>query len=81
MVMSGIEDQKYDQAVSIIKEQMDVMKTGDFTEQEIEQTKAVIQNQFLETVDSARGLIEVLYHNIVAAERTCSIERLARPSG
>ncbi len=66
MVMSGIENAKYQQAVSIIKEQMDVMKKGDFTEQDIDQTKAVIRNQFLETVDSARGLIEVLYHNVAA---------------
>ncbi|MEK3886911.1 EF-P 5-aminopentanol modification-associated protein YfmF [Bacillus sp. FSL K6-3431] len=66
MVMSGIENQKYDQAVSIIKKQMDLMKEGQFNDQEIEQTKAVIQNQFLETIDSARGLIEILYHNIVA---------------
>ena len=42
-----------------------IMKEGDFTDQDIDQTKAVIQNQFLETVDSARGLIEVLYHNVV----------------
>ncbi|MBS4207558.1 pitrilysin family protein [Bacillus sp. FJAT-50079] len=66
MVMSGIENQKYEKAVAIIKEQMDLMKSGDFTDEEIEQTKAVIQNQFLETVDSARGLIEVFYHNVVA---------------
>ena len=54
------------QAVSIIKEQMEAMKNGDFTDQDIEQTKAVIRNQFLETIDSARGLIEVLYHNVAA---------------
>lgn len=66
MVMSGIENEKYVQAVTIIKEQMELMKAGEFSDQEIEQTKAVIQNQFLETVDSARGLIEILYHNIVA---------------
>ena len=34
--------------------------------EELAQTKAVIQNQFLETIDTARGLIEVLYHNVVA---------------
>lgn len=66
MVMSGIDDQNYEKAVNIIKEQMESMKKGDFTEQEIEQTKAVIQNQFLETIDTARGLTEVLYHNVVA---------------
>lgn len=66
MVMSGIDEKNYDQAVSIIKKQMELMKNGQFSDQEIEQTKAVIQNQFLETIDTARGLVEVLYQNVVA---------------
>ncbi|MEW4283649.1 EF-P 5-aminopentanol modification-associated protein YfmF [Priestia koreensis] len=63
MVMSGIEVNKYDQAVTIIKEQMEAMKKGDFTDEEVAQTKAVIHNQLLETVDTARGLVEIMYHN------------------
>ncbi|MFE8699144.1 EF-P 5-aminopentanol modification-associated protein YfmF [Cytobacillus sp. FJAT-54145] len=66
MVMSGIDNKNYDQAVSIIKEQMSAMQAGDFTDQEIQQTKAVIKNQLLETIDTARGLVEVLYHNVVS---------------
>ncbi|MGG5252885.1 EF-P 5-aminopentanol modification-associated protein YfmF [Neobacillus sp. SM06] len=66
MVMSGIDLKNYDKAVGIIHEQMEAMKKGDFTDTELEQTKAVIQNQMLETIDTTRGLIEVLYHNVVA---------------
>ncbi|MCQ6280135.1 EF-P 5-aminopentanol modification-associated protein YfmF [Bacillus sp. EB600] len=66
MVMSGIDLKNYDQAVGIIHEQMDAMKKGDFTDSDLEQTKAVIQNQMLETIDTSRGLVEVLYHNVVA---------------
>lgn len=66
MVMSGIDSKNYDKAVGIINEQMEAMKKGDFTDQELEQTKAVIQNQILETIDTAKGLIELLYHNVVA---------------
>lgn len=66
MVMSGIDHKNYDQAVTIINEQMSAMKKGDFTEQELTQTKAVIRNQLLETIDTARGIVEVLYHNVVA---------------
>src|SRR5690606_14795025 len=69
MVMSGIDDKNYAQAVSIINEQMDAVKKGDFTDQEISQTKAVIKNQLLETIDSARGIIEVLYHNVVSNQQ------------
>ena len=67
MVMSGIDLKNYDQAVGIINEQMDAMKKGDFTDEELVQTKAVIQNQILETIDTARGLIEILYHNVVSS--------------
>ena len=70
MVMSGIDNKNYDQAVSIIKEQMEAMNSGEFTEQEMEQTKAIIKNQLLETIDTSRGLTEVLYHNVVANVQT-----------
>lgn len=66
MVMSGIDHNHYDQAVNIIKEQMQAMKNGDFTDQELEQTKAVIKNQLLETIDTSRGMVEILYHNVVS---------------
>jgi len=64
--MSGIEFTNFDLAVKIIKEQMEAMKSGDFSEEEIEQTKAVIKNQMLETLDTARGMVEILYHNVVS---------------
>jgi predicted Zn-dependent peptidase len=66
MIMSGIEVQNYEQAVTIIREQMSAMKKGEFTDQEFEQTKAVIRNQLLETIDTAYGLVEIVYHNVIA---------------
>lgn len=69
MVMSGIEFNNFELAVKIIREQMQAMQAGDFTEQEIEQTKAVIENQMLETLDTARGMVEVLYHNVVSEQK------------
>ncbi|WP_147532201.1 EF-P 5-aminopentanol modification-associated protein YfmF [Bacillus marasmi] len=66
MVMSGIDNKNFEQAVTIIKEQMQAMKNGDFSDSELEQTKAVIKNQLLETVDTSRGMVEILYHNVVA---------------
>lgn len=68
LVMSGIDHKNYKQAVQIIKEQMEAMVKGDFTENEIEQTKAVIKNQLLETIDTSRGLVEILYHNVVSGK-------------
>jgi predicted Zn-dependent peptidase len=68
MVMSGVDAKNYDQAVTIIKEQMTAMKNGDFTDKEMEQTKAVLKNQLLETIDTSRGLIEVLYNDAMAKD-------------
>ncbi|WP_110929478.1 EF-P 5-aminopentanol modification-associated protein YfmF [Bacillus massiliglaciei] len=68
MVMSGIENDHYGQALDIIREQLEAMKRGEFTEEEIQQTKAVIKNQILETVDVSRGLVEILYHNVISGK-------------
>ncbi|MDZ5606428.1 pitrilysin family protein [Bacillus pseudomycoides] len=72
-VMSGIEAKNYEKAVEIIKEQMKAMQSGDFSEEEIHQTKSVIQNQILEAIDTPRGFVEMLYHGIIA-ERTRPVE-------
>jgi predicted Zn-dependent peptidase len=65
-VMSGIETANYEKAVKIIKEQHEEIKKGNITDAELEQTKAMINNQVLETIDNPIGLSEVLYHNVVA---------------
>ena len=53
--MSGIEAKNYEKAVEIIKEQMLAMQNGDFSEEEMHQTKSVIRNQILEAIDTPRG--------------------------
>ncbi len=68
LVMTGIESKNFDKTVKIIKEEFSAMQNGEFTEAEIEQTKAVIQNQMLETLDTSRGLVEVLYHNVISGK-------------
>lgn len=65
-VMSGIEAKNYEKAVEIIKEQMLAMQNGDFSEEEMHQTKSVIQNQILEAIDTPRGFVEMLYHGIIS---------------
>lgn len=79
MIMSGIENENYEKAVKIIKEQLELMKSGQFTDQEINQTKAVLKNQFLETIDSARGLIEVLYNNVVGQSKVELSDWIEKP--
>ncbi len=68
-VMSGIEFKNYEKAVSIIKEQMDHMKSGDITDSELSQTKEMIRNQLLESVDNPNSWVDLLYHSRVAGIR------------
>ncbi|MGG4264884.1 EF-P 5-aminopentanol modification-associated protein YfmF [Peribacillus simplex] len=65
MVMAGIDNANYKQALEIIHEQMKEMKQGNFSEEVLSQTKAVVKNQLLETIDVSRGLVEILYHNVI----------------
>lgn len=66
IVMAGIESNKFDAATKIIFDQMEAMKAGDFSEADLEQTKAVFKNQLLETMDVPRGKIELEYHNVLS---------------
>ncbi|WLR43485.1 pitrilysin family protein [Bacillus carboniphilus] len=66
MVMSGIDVGNFNKAVTIIKEQFKEMQAGNFSDEEISQTKAVIKNQLLETIDTSFGMVELLYHNVIA---------------
>jgi predicted Zn-dependent peptidase len=75
LVLAGIEFSNFDKALSIIKEQMEAMKNGEFTDEEFSQTKSVIRNQILETLDNARGVVEILYHNVIA-KTNLSIEEM-----
>lgn len=66
IVMAGIQSSKYDEATKIIFKQMEDMQQGEFTEEDIDQTKAVYKNQVLEMMDVPRGRIEMEYHNQIA---------------
>ncbi|ASN05675.1 EF-P 5-aminopentanol modification-associated protein YfmF [Virgibacillus necropolis] len=65
-VFSGIAPKDFQQAKEIMDHQMDAMKNGDFTEDEISSTKELIVNQLLETLDHPQGIIELLYQQVVA---------------
>ncbi|WP_010530688.1 EF-P 5-aminopentanol modification-associated protein YfmF [Lentibacillus jeotgali] len=74
-VFSGIAPQDYEQARDIIEQQMDAMKKGVFTEEEMANTKELIVNQLLETMDNSKGMVELLYQQ-VAGEMNLSPDAL-----
>ncbi|HWI49855.1 MAG TPA: pitrilysin family protein [Rummeliibacillus sp.] len=58
-VMSGIDAENEKKALQLIDEQLIVMQKGEITDLEMTQTKAMLQNQLKEALDSARGQIEI----------------------
>lgn len=65
-VFSGIAPEKYEQAKDIISEQMDIMRNGGFSEDELKETKEMTVNQLKETLDNANGMIELHYQRVIA---------------
>jgi len=71
LVFSGIDPNDYKQARDIIEKQMQAMKDGEFTDEELQETKDLTVNQFLETLDNQQGVVEVLYHQVISgSDRT-----------
>jgi len=68
IVMSGIEFENYDQAVEIIRAQLKSMQAGEFSEGELEQTKALLKNAILESLDNPFSLIDQLYRKVLVKD-------------
>ncbi|WP_047984821.1 EF-P 5-aminopentanol modification-associated protein YfmF [Ornithinibacillus californiensis] len=66
LVFSGIAPKDYDKARDIMQQQMTSMKDGQITEEELNETKELIINQLLETLDHPQGIIEMLYQQVIA---------------
>lgn len=79
-VMSGIAPEDYEKALAIIREQKEAMQNGDFTEEELEETKLLIINQLKETLDHAQGMIEFMYQQEVG-QKEMPVDELLRASG
>ncbi|WP_103106189.1 EF-P 5-aminopentanol modification-associated protein YfmF [Brevibacillus reuszeri] len=69
MMMSGIDVNKYQRAVEIIKEQLDLMGKGSISEEEMGLTRATLSNQFRELTDSARGMIDFTYNGVISGRK------------
>lgn len=65
LVFSGIAAEDYEKAKEIIELQITAMKNGEFTEEELQETKELIINQLLETMDHPQGMIELLYQQVL----------------
>ena len=75
-VFSGIAPDDFEKARDIIRLQVQAMKDGDFTEQELNETKDLIVNQLKETMDHPQGLIEILYQQVIGNRQMTPTELL-----
>ncbi|MBM7632649.1 EF-P 5-aminopentanol modification-associated protein YfmF [Geomicrobium sediminis] len=74
--MAGIGFEQFEKATKIMTEQLDALKAGDFTEDELTTTKLMIKNQILEQVDTARGNIDLMYQNVLTGRERSVEERV-----
>lgn len=68
-VFSGIAGEDYAKAREIIEQQMIAMKNGEFTDTELSETKDLIVNQLLETLDHPQGIVELLYQQVLGNKK------------
>lgn len=65
-IQSGIELDNYDKATDIIKKQLEAMESGQYSETELSQTRAMIRNQLKEMQDSAFEIIAYDFNSILS---------------
>lgn len=68
-IQSGIEISNYEQAVSIIKEQLENLRQGKIEEQELEQTKATLSNQLRSQMDRSYEMIFYHYQAVLSGQQ------------
>lgn len=71
MIQSGIEIENYDQAVSIITQQLEALRSGEISDLELSQTKSMMTNQLKQIYDSPIEMIGFDFNTILTGtERT-----------
>lgn len=66
VIQSGIEISNYEQAVNIIREQLENLRQGKIEEQELKQTKATLSNQLRSQMDRSYEMIFYHYQSVLS---------------
>ncbi|MCA9765276.1 MAG: insulinase family protein [Carnobacterium sp.] len=74
IVQTGIDSKKIGQVKDIVTLQLKEMQNGNFTEEDIHQTKQMLKNQLLQSEDNSSAVIERTYSNQLAKNSIMSIE-------
>lgn len=62
-VQTGIDGENREKVLHLINQQLESIRHGEFTEEELQQTKGMLKNQFLLSQDSPVALIDTEYLN------------------
>lgn len=68
-IQSGIETKNYQQALDIILKQLDSLKKGEITNEELSLTKSVYSSQLVEILDKPRAFADFDYHSVLSGRR------------
>lgn len=60
-VQTGIDEKNRQAAMALIEEQLEALRRGEISEEELAKTKAMLTNQFLLSLDNPQSLIETKY--------------------
>ncbi|WP_034550837.1 EF-P 5-aminopentanol modification-associated protein YfmF [Carnobacterium funditum] len=75
IVQTGIDSKKMGQVKEIVTLQLKEMQTGNFTKEDIHQTKQMLKNQLLQSEDNSSAVIERTYSNQLAKNEIISIKK------
>lgn len=75
-IQSGIEIANYDKATDIIQKQLESMRSGQYSELEMSQTKAMIANHLRELKDSANEMISFDFNTVLSGRERSADELL-----
>lgn len=75
-IQSGIEIANYEQAVDIIKAQLEAMRKGEISDLELTQTRAMIANHLREMQDSAPDMIGYDFNAVLSGRTRTAAELL-----
>ncbi|MCQ6557854.1 EF-P 5-aminopentanol modification-associated protein YfmF [Paenibacillus mendelii] len=75
-IQSGIEIANYERATAIIQEQLESMRSGQYSDLELNQTKAMIANHLRELQDSANEMIAYDFNTVLSGKERSADELL-----
>lgn len=78
LIQSGIEIKNYRRAVEIIREQLAALEKGKISDEELNQTKAMIGNQLREQQDRSVEMIHFHYQSVLAELHDWGIEKILK---